>query len=38
VLLRGDAGAAMAIEMWPVAAFTCLVTGLAAIAYRRRLE
>jgi len=38
VLLRGDAGAAVAIEMWPVAAFTCLVTGLAAIAYRRRLE
>ncbi len=38
VLLRADAGAAVAAEMWPVAAFTGLAIGLAALAYRRRLE
>ena len=38
VLLRADAAGAVAAEMWPVAVYAVLVTGLALLAYRRRLD
>jgi ABC-2 type transport system permease protein len=38
VLLRGERGDYVALEMWPVAVFTVLVGALAMFVYRRRLE
>jgi ABC-2 type transport system permease protein len=38
VLLKGQGGAAIAQEMWPVALFGLVAAGLALAAYRRRID
>ena len=37
-LLKGEGGASIAYEMWPVALFGLAAAGLALAAYRRRLD
>jgi ABC-2 type transport system permease protein len=38
VLLRGEGWNSVALEMWPMAVFTVLISTVAILVYRRRLE
>ena len=38
VLLKGEGGALVGHEMWPVALFALAAAALALAAYRRRLD
>jgi hypothetical protein len=38
VLLKGEGGALIGYEMWPVALFALAAAALALAAYRRRLD